>query len=179
MGAVFESFVDVRIIAATNKNLKQEVDEHRFRSDLYYRLNIFHVHMLPLRDYADQLGDIVEKLLVKKAPGSSASDKKRLCSLLDHLSSYSWPGNMRELENVVRRYVALSQYLKRPITLGDIFNMSDFHERCVEPLVSREERERQELLETFDRLHGNRSLIARELGISRTTLWRKLRNLNG
>ena len=179
LGAVFESFVDVRIIAATNKNLKQEVDEHRFRSDLYYRLNIFHVHMLPLRDYADQLGDIVEKLLVKKAPGSSASDKKRLCSLLDHLSSYSWPGNMRELENVVRRYVALSQYLKRPITLGDIFNMSDFHERCVEPLVSREERERQELLETFDRLHGNRSLIARELGISRTTLWRKLRNLNG
>lgn len=77
----------------------------------------------------------------------------------------------------MRRYVALSQYLKRPITLGDIFNLSNFHERSVEPSVSREERERQELLEAFDRLHGNRALIARELGISRTTLWRKLRKL--
>ena len=178
IGSSRELPVDVRIVAATNKILEHEVAQHRFRVDLYYRLNILHIHMLPLRDYADNISDIAGDMLSRLAPESSSADQKHLRNLLKKLNSYDWPGNMRELENMVRRYAALSPYLKRPVSLGDIFTRPDLQERTTGSVPSRKDQELQRIREAFDRLHGNRAQIARELGISRSTLWRKLKMLH-
>ncbi|WP_077072565.1 sigma 54-interacting transcriptional regulator [Mailhella massiliensis] len=178
IGSSRELPVDVRIVAATNKILEHEVAQHRFRVDLYYRLNILHIHMLPLRDYADNISDIAGNMLSRLAPESSYADQKHLRNLLKKLNSYDWPGNMRELENMVRRYAALSPYLRRPVSLGDIFTRPDLQEKTIGSVSSRKDQELQRIREAFDRLHGNRTQIARELGISRSTLWRKLKMLH-
>ena len=100
--------VDVRIIAATNKNLHDEVTANRFRADLYYRLDILHLHMPPLRAYTEDSGEIAEKILWKLNPDSGRTSVVHLRNLLAKIAPYHWPGNLRELENIVRRYLALS-----------------------------------------------------------------------
>ncbi len=166
--------VDVRIIAATNKVLEDEVAARRFRADLYYRLNVLHIHMPPLRNYSEHAGQIAEKMLMKMASDTDSVDIGQFRDLLARTAGYDWPGNLRELENFVRRYVALSPYLSRTIQLDDIFT-------GVLPKQENTGRERQknndlqEIMEVFHRMGGNRTLTARELGISRSTLWRKLK----
>ena len=169
--------MDVRIVAATNRNLEKEVARRRFRVDLYYRLNILQIHMLPLREYADSAGDMAERILLRFAPESDASDRRHLRSLLKKLGAYDWPGNMRELENIVRRYVALRPHLTRPISLDDIFVRPDIQKKPPETDPSKKDQEYRNIMELFARFHGNRTLVARELGISRSTLWRKLKIL--
>lgn len=170
--------VDVRIIAATNRILEQEVAQHRFRVDLYYRINILHIHMLPLREYADSIEDIALKMLISMKPDADKATQRKLQELLKKLSSYDWPGNVRELENIIRRYVALNPFLKRPVSLGDIFTRPILHDDNHEDFISLQEQEHRKILEVFNRLHGNRALMANELGISRSTLWRKLKLYN-
>ncbi len=167
--------VDVRVIAATNRILEQEVARHRFRVDLYYRINILHIHMLPLREYANSIENIALKILIGMKPEADKSTQRRLQELLKKLSSYEWPGNVRELENMIRRYVALTPFLKRPVSLGDIFTRPILHDDESEDFISLQEQERRKILKVFNRLHGNRVLMANELGISRSTLWRKLK----
>lgn len=183
IGSSKEIPVDVRIIAATNKNLEQEVRAGAFRADLYYRLNILHIHMPPLRMYSDCAEDIAEKMLKRLMPTPSLDDCKTLRSLLKNLKKHTWPGNMRELENTVRRYAALKPYLSGPISLDDIFIQP---EKYGSPAPENQESgntadaqnlERQIIMETFSRLKGNKTQTARELGISRSTLWRKLKKL--
>ena len=84
---------------------------------------------------------------------------------------------MRELENIVRRYAALRPHLTRPISLDDIFVRPDIQEKPLETAPSKKEQEYRNIMELFARFHGNRTLVARELGISRSTLWRKLKTL--
>ena len=177
IGSSHEIPVDVRIVAATNRNLEKEVARRRFRVDLYYRLNILQIHMLPLREYADSAGDMAERILLRLAPESDVSDRRHLRSLLKKLGTYDWPGNMRELENIVRRYAALRPHLTRPISLDDIFVRPDIQEKPLETAPSKKEQEYRNIMELFARFHGNRTLVARELGISRSTLWRKLKTL--
>lgn len=177
IGSSHEIPVDVRIVAATNRNLEKEVARRRFRVDLYYRLNILQIHMLPLREYADSAGDMAERILLRLAPESDVSDRRHLRSLLKKLGTYDWPGNMRELENIVRRYAALRPHLTRPISLDDIFVRPDIREKPLETAPSKKEQEYRNIMELFARFHGNRTLVARELGISRSTLWRKLKTL--
>lgn len=178
IGSSKERPVDVRIIAATNKILEQEVAANRFRVDLYYRLNILQIHMLPLREYAENIGDIAIKILLEIAPETALQEQQHLRELLKKLNNYNWPGNVRELENIVRRYVALSPYLKRKITLGDIFTRPFIQEGETNKNHSLNDQEFFKIQEVFNKLHGNRSLTARELGISRSTLWRKLKQYN-
>jgi len=106
--------IDIRVITATNRNLAEEVDKGRFREDLYYRLNVIHVDMPPLRERKDDIPLLVEHFLVKyrHAPGAipTTISEEALTRLVD----YDWPGNVRELENAVERAVVLSRGL--PIT---------------------------------------------------------------
>jgi len=106
--------IDIRVITATNRNLAEEVDAGRFREDLYYRLNVIHIHMPPLRERKEDIPLLVEHFLVKfrHAPGSipTTISEDALARLVDH----DWPGNVRELENAVERAVVLSR--GNPIT---------------------------------------------------------------
>lgn len=169
--------VDVRIIAATNKDLSGEVAANRFRADLYYRLNTLHLHMPPLRGYAEDAGEIAEKILWKLAPDSGPESIGYLRALLAKAGHYHWPGNLRELENIVRRYIALSPYLSRRIELSDIFEPSPPTEEPGELGCPEGTDELQKILAAYYRMECNKTLTARELGISRSTLWRKLKQI--
>ena len=169
--------VDVRIIAATNKDLNGEVAANRFRADLYYRLNILHLHLPPLRAYTESAGEIAEKILRKLAPGSESDRAAPLRALLAKTGQYRWPGNLRELENIVRRYLALSPYLSRSIKLSDIFEPSELAEGPRESGGWENSGELQKVLATYYRMGCSKTLTAQELGISRSTLWRKLKQI--
>jgi len=110
--------IDIRVITATNRNLAEEVDAGRFREDLYYRLNVIHIHMPPLRERKEDIPLLVEHFLVKfrHAPGSIPTTISE--DALTRLVAYDWPGNVRELENAVERAVVLSR--GNPITAEHI-----------------------------------------------------------
>lgn len=168
--------VDVRIIAATNKHLSREVAANRFRADLYYRLNILHLHMSPLREYTEHAAEIAEKILRKLTPDATAASMESLHGLLKKTGQYRWPGNLRELENVVRRYVALRPHLPRDIRLGDIFEATE-EEAQQDSAGATNGDDVQKILAAYYRTGCSKTLTAQELGISRATLWRKLKRM--
>jgi two-component system response regulator AtoC len=101
--------IDIRVITATNRDLAAEVEAGRFREDLYYRLNVIHIHMPPLRERRDDIPALVEHFLVKyrHAPGAIPTTISE--EALDRLVAHDWPGNVRELENAIERAVVLSR----------------------------------------------------------------------
>lgn len=100
---------DVRIIAATNRDLKQEVAENRFREDLYYRLNVINIHMPPLRDRKEDIPLLVEYFLSRQPKRPDGSPPRLTEETMQWLLNYDWPGNVRQLENAIERAVVLSQ----------------------------------------------------------------------
>jgi two-component system response regulator AtoC len=131
--------IDIRVITATNRNLAEEVDKGRFREDLYYRLNVIHIDMPPLRDRKEDIPLLVEHFLVKyrHAPGEIPTTISE--DALNRLVEYDWPGNVRELENAIERAVVLSR--GNPIT-ADHLPFSN----------SREARDRRALAQRRSRL---------------------------
>jgi DNA-binding NtrC family response regulator len=103
--------VDVRLVAATNRDLHQGMRDGTFRSDLYYRLNVVSIHLPPLRDRRDDLGLLIRHFLRAKASALGVAEKSFTNEALDLLMQYSWPGNVRELENVIERTMVLSRGL--------------------------------------------------------------------
>jgi DNA-binding NtrC family response regulator len=110
--------VDIRVIAATNRDLAEEVDRNRFREDLYYRLNVIHIHMPPLRDRKEDIPALVEHFLSKYRWSQDAIPTTITEEALERLVAYDWPGNVRELENAVERAVVLSR--GQPITVEQL-----------------------------------------------------------
>src|SRR5437773_2325756 len=110
--------VDIRVIAATNRDLAEEVDRNRFREDLYYRLNVIHIHMPPLRDRKEDIPALVEHFLAKYRWSADAIPTTITEEALARLVAYDWPGNVRELENAVERAVVLSR--GQPITVDQL-----------------------------------------------------------
>ncbi len=99
---------DVRIIAATHRNLEEAVSEQKFREDLYYRLNVVSLHLPPLRERKEDIGALAEHFLEKTAQELGAPKKSITPKALKRLAEYAWPGNVRELENCIKRSVVLS-----------------------------------------------------------------------
>jgi two-component system NtrC family response regulator len=167
--------MDVRIMAATNVNLKQAIEHGSFREDLYYRLAVVHLHLPPLRDRGEDI------LLMATAFLKHASEQhgKRLQGFtreaIQAIQSHTWPGNVRELSNKIRRAVVMSE--KPQITPEDLdlpFSVNG----NIAPVSLKETRLKIEadLLAQAVSLHGgNLSRVAEELGISRPTLYRRLR----
>src|SRR5438105_14507504 len=108
LGGIQEIQVDVRIIAATNVDLKQLVREGKFREDLFYRLNVISIDLPPLRQRKEDIPSLVEHFLRKYSEENERSPRRMTTEALRALVAYSWPGNVRELENVVERAVVLS-----------------------------------------------------------------------
>jgi two-component system response regulator PilR (NtrC family) len=107
IGSTEEIEVDVRILAATNKDLERGVQEKTFREDLYYRLNVIPIHMPPLRDRREDVPLIASHFLAKASASTRKSVAKISEDAMERLQAYDWPGNVRELENVIERAVAL------------------------------------------------------------------------
>ena len=171
--------VDARIIAATNQELRNLIAEKRFREDLYYRLNVARFEIPPLRERKDDIPPIVESFLEKygKKMGRRASLGP---GVMDYLLSYDFPGNIRELENLIEQGVALAQDGK--VHLNDILPNSNGNgagprsdRQSLADIV--QEVERSAIIRALRQVEGNKERAAELLGLSPTTLWRKMKRL--
>jgi two-component system response regulator HydG len=176
--------IDVRIIAATNRDLEAEVQSGKFRKDLYFRLNVVTLRMPPLRDRMDDLNDLVDMFLERIAKSLGQPKRQISHEAMRMLKTYSWPGNVRELENFIERAVALgSGQMLEPIdfptqisarAIRARVSADDDSMRRVRRVVPISEVERHAILNAVAEAKGDKLLAARMLGIGKTTLYRKL-----
>ncbi|ULA63579.1 MAG: Transcriptional regulatory protein ZraR [Nitrospira sp.] len=179
VGATKPIAVDVRIIAATNLHLAEEVKAKRFRDDLFYRLNVIEVMLPPLRDRREDIPILVEEFLKKCAEARNKEVKGVGESALAMLMDYNWPGNVRELENVVERAVTLNRGEKiSPDDLPQAVQGARGDRRVLdeaaEKMLPLQEIEREYIKKILDKTGGNKYQAAQALGIDRKTLYRKL-----
>jgi DNA-binding NtrC family response regulator len=173
VGSNREIPVDVRIIAATNRDLNEEVERGNFRQDLFYRLNVVTVRMPTLRERLEDIPDLVEFFMQKMAADMGVSPHHMGNRELVQLRSYAWPGNVRELKNVIERCLLLDQSpdqcLKGISVTGEIAGSTEGAD-----VLLLEEIEKRHILKVLDMEGGNKSAAARLLGVSRKTLERKV-----
>ena len=173
--------VDVRLIAATNRDLRVALEEGTFREDLYYRLNVVPIDIPPLREHKEDIPDLVHLFLSRLAQRSQKAQPGISPEALRKLVEFHWPGNVRELENIVERACAL--------TTGTLIEASDIH---IDRLPSRDPSGQAALLpegktldqweddlirEAYRRANGNKSEAARLLGLSRNALRYRLEKI--
>ncbi len=185
--------VDVRIVAATNRDIELEVREKRFRQDLYYRLNVVTLRVPPLRERLEDVPLLAEHFL-KRANARSPRPKRLSASAAEHLMTYSFPGNVRELENLVEQAAALSEAeellpedfplrpqarvaVERPE--GAAPASADTQDTTRAPTLAEavEEAERRAIEQALGRHSMDLARVAEELEVSSTTLWRKMKRL--
>ena len=168
--------IDVRLIAASNQDLKEMVKAHAFREDLYYRLNVVMIPLPPLRARPDDIPLLIRCFLEKYSRAFGKEVKSVSSEVLDILSRYPFPGNVRELENIIERAVALSD--EPEISARDLpSDLRELSMRSIEaaPRLTLEEMERKYIQEVLIKTNYRKSLAAEILGLPRTTLWRKMK----
>ncbi len=165
--------VDVRMIAATNKDLNSLIKAGTFREDLYYRLNVINVAIPPLRERKEDVVELSQHFLKKYAKKLSKSITEFTSEALDLLTGYNWPGNVRELENVVERAVILCESGRIGAEDLSISSYSAVAEMSVNP--SLEEMEKNYILRVLKEAGNNQSKASQLLGIDRKTLYLKLK----
>jgi PAS domain S-box-containing protein len=179
VGGIEPITLDARILAATNKDLKNEIESGRFREDLLFRINVINIELPPLRDRMDDFPILVNHFiklfnekLKKNITGLSAEAFKLL-------TKYNWPGNIRELENVIEHGFVLCQ--------GEIIQLEHLPEKLVTKIDKYEnvnkrspivDAEKKLILDTLEKHKGNKNETAKALGINKSTLWRKMKKLN-
>jgi len=176
VGGAEEVVVDVRVIAATNKNLAEEVAHERFRDDLYYRLNVIEIRLPAVRERREDIPLLAEHFVEKIASELGKDISGISPDALKILIAYDWPGNVRELENVIERAIVTSH--------NDILDEGDFawlnqrsnaEQTWNVPDVSLNELERRAIIAILERKKGNVKEAAASLGIDRSTLYDKLK----
>jgi two-component system nitrogen regulation response regulator NtrX len=175
--------VDVRVVAATNKDLEHEMAEGRFREDLYYRLNVIPFHVPPLRERQQDIPLLIERFLDRFSVQSTVPRKRISESALERLRRYAWPGNVRELQNIVERLVLMSP--------GELIDVDHLPAQIVVPQKERAPLgaqgqkladaraafEREFLIEKLRSNELNISRTAEVVGLARESLSRKLKSL--
>jgi two-component system response regulator HydG len=173
--------VDVRIIAATNKDLLQEIQAGRFRDDLYYRLNVVTLNMSPLRERREDIPLLAQHFLKLFSKRNRKQIKGFTPQAMDRLLKYDWPGNVRELMNAVERGVVLSraEYLDEeelPLIPKDVQSAGETSLKdAVSTDLPLDEVEKATILKMLELTGGNKSEASRRLGITRRTLHKKLK----
>ncbi len=173
LGGSKSKSIDVRIIAATNRNLREEIKRGRFREDLYYRLNVINIQLPPLRERKEDIPLLIENFMQKYCQQFHKKITSIDKEVLDILCRYDWPGNVRELSNVIENAVIFTE--------GDtiVSDVIPSHIREYIPIrYSREgslrEHEEKLIFETLKMYNGNISKTAKALGITRNTVYRKI-----
>ncbi|HEX4633623.1 MAG TPA: sigma-54 dependent transcriptional regulator [Gemmatimonadales bacterium] len=175
--------LDVRVVAATNRDLEEEIKRGRFRTDLFYRLNVIAIHLPPLRDRRDDIPIFVDAFLKRIAKEHNEEPKALATETLDAIMAYDWPGNVRELENALERAVVLVKGTQIPVTAIP----DKITERKAEPLVTEQSRANP-TLDVIEQAYitwvlraegGNKTRAAEVLGIDPSTLYRKLSKYEG
>ena len=193
VGGTEDKQVDVRVIAATNHDLRERISQNLFREDLFFRLNVVSLSLPPLRDRKEDIPLLVRHFLQKKV-GEGKEPPTLSREVEEALLEYSWPGNIRELENAIERAIVLSDshqidfhdlpteiIRSRKESLGggrDAGTVENGLEEEVEsdaPLLSLEEMERLQIIRTLKQTHGHREQAAKILGINRRTLYQKIK----
>lgn len=180
IGGTEELSFDARIVAATNRDIETEVEEGRFREDLYYRINVIRIHVPPLRARGNDILLLAQHFLEKIAQRSEKSVKGLAPATARALLDYDWPGNVRELENTIERAVALARL--EQITVDDLPERIRNYEsdRMVigsdnpEELLTMSEVEKRYIFRVLKAVGGNKTQAANVLGLDRRTLYRKL-----
>ncbi|HEX3774284.1 MAG TPA: sigma-54 dependent transcriptional regulator [Polyangiaceae bacterium] len=180
VGGDHETLIDVRVVAASNRDLETAIEERKFREDLYYRINVIHVELPPLRARGADVLLLAQHYLEHFAAQSQKDVRSLDPEAAERLSAYAWPGNVRELANCMERAVAL--------TRGESVGSADLPEKirnyrtshvlvaATDPseLVPLEEVEKRYILRVLEAVGGNKTLAAQVLGLDRKTLYRKL-----
>jgi two-component system response regulator HydG len=180
VGGDHETPIDVRVVAASNRDLETAIEERKFREDLYYRINVIHVELPPLRARGADVLLLAQHYLEHFAAQSQKDVRTLDAEAAERLSAYAWPGNVRELANCLERAVAL--------TRGESISSADLPEKirnyrtshvlvaATDPseLVPLEEVEKRYILRVLEAVGGNKTLAAQVLGLDRKTLYRKL-----
>jgi len=166
--------IEVRLIAATNKDLQHLISTGHFRQDLYYRLNTAHLSLPPLRERREDIEKIAELILSDIEKRNSSSNKKISNEVLDLFHCYSWPGNIRELKNCLLYAAAMSPHSKE-IQLNDLPGNILQQEECFDSFSNLEEAERNTIIQALETTQYNKSKTASLLSISRSTLYQKLK----
>ena len=180
--------VDTRVIAATNRDLPEMIRTEKFRSDLYYRLNVVPVEVPPLRDHIEDLPLLAAHFLGRSAGESNGPARELTPPVLEELAKHSWPGNVREFENLIERILVLGD--------GPEFDLADLEAARFQVGLGHEEEaalrlpaaglelssalatlERSLILQALERSGGNKSNAAKLLGLKRTTFVEKMRRL--
>jgi DNA-binding NtrC family response regulator len=176
VGGTEEVQVEVRVIAATNKNLAEEVQEGRFREDLYYRLNVIEIKLPPLRERREDIPLLAEHFVQRISSELGKDVNSLTAAALKILIDHDWPGNVRELENVIERAIVTCRngmldqqdfsWLEKGSSKTDMWEIPD---------ISLGELERRAILAALERKHGNVKEASTALGIDRSTLYDKLK----
>lgn len=168
--------VDIRIVAATNKDLSKEVEEETFREDLFYRLNVINLHIPPLRERKDDI-PLLAGFFLEQCTKKLDRQKMRFTpDVISRFKAYPWPGNVRELENEVERAVALSYSDTITVdNLSESLGKFSIEERQEKKLTSVKEAEILLIRKTLEEVKGNKTKAARILGLSREGLRKKMK----
>jgi two-component system, NtrC family, response regulator HydG len=183
VGANKSTAVDVRIIAATNLNLADEVKAKRFREDLYYRLNVIELRLPPLRERREDILLLVDGFMAKYGASREKHIQGVSESALAMLVDYAWPGNVRELENAIERAITLSRSDKilpddLPLTIQETRGERRMLDDAAERTLPLDEMEKEYIRKILEKMGGNKYQAAQALGIDRKTLYRKLAEID-
>jgi two-component system response regulator HydG len=175
LGSSLPTAVDVRLVAATNRDLAAEVRDGRFRTDLFYRLNVVHLELPPLRARPEDVPLLVEHFLQRFSRQYQVAPKRLAAEAVERLRTYAWPGNVRELQNAIERAFALSA--ADTITLDDLppsLRGWELPSETPGDVPTLEESERRLFAAALRKSGGNKNEAARLLGIDRQRLYRKI-----
>jgi sigma-54 dependent transcriptional regulator, acetoin dehydrogenase operon transcriptional activator AcoR len=180
IGGKYEKPLDVRVIAATNRILYNEIQTNNFRGDLYFRINVFNIKLVPLRERPEDVelcADIFLKRLNEKNPeGKKCFDKK----FIDSIKKYNWPGNVRELENIIQRayYLSKNDMISNLSIPEYVFeNISDTAAQDSR-IVSPEEVEKGNIIRMIVECNGNVIEAGKKINLSKSTIYRKIKKYN-
>jgi transcriptional regulator with PAS, ATPase and Fis domain len=176
VGGTYEKILDVRVISATNRNLRDEVDRKNFREDLYYRLNVISITIPPLRDRVGDITLLASIFLEKLNRINPIEAKTMSASFMDAIEKYNWPGNVRELQNVIERAFYLTEgSIITEECLPDNMRISADPKRLGENVVPMEVIEEASIRNALTASDGNILKAAYMLNLSRATMYRKIK----
>jgi two-component system nitrogen regulation response regulator NtrX len=182
VGAAHSVQVDVRVIAATNKHLEQEIERGNFREDLFYRLNVIPFYVPPLRDRAEDIPLLADYFLREFTTAYGRKPKELTAEAYRLLQEYHWPGNVRELRNVIERIVILNPQVRIdtrhiPLQMPRRTSFDRSFDRFASLQEVRAAAEREYILKKLEETNGNVSRTAEILGLERSNLYRKMKTL--